>query len=89
LGVRNVFGDRDRYPQVTKDDIASAEPDVIFLLSEPYSFTDRHKQEFRDICPNARVIIVNGELFSWYGSRLRYTAEYFESLRRQLPDDDN
>jgi ABC-type Fe3+-hydroxamate transport system substrate-binding protein len=84
LGVKNVFGDMDRYPQVSAEDIAGRKPDLIFLSSEPYSFTDRHKAEFRNIYPEARVIIVNGELFSWYGSRLRYTAAYFESLREQI-----
>ena len=81
LGVRNVFDDKNRYPQVTAEDIAAHKPDWIFLSSEPYSFTDRHKAEFREICPQASIIIVNGELFSWYGSRLKYTPEYFLQLR--------
>lgn len=87
LGVRNVFGDRSRYPEVTTEQIASLKPDFIFLSSEPYSFTDRHKPEFRNICPDARVVIVNGELFSWHGSHLRYTPAYFENLRRMMIED--
>ena len=83
---RNVFGDLNRYPAVSKEQIDAQKPDIIFLSSEPYSFTDRHKAEFRAICPDARILIVNGELFSWYGSRLKYTAPYFESLRRQFKE---
>ena len=88
LGVKNVFADQGRYPAVTAQDIALRKPDIIFLSSEPYSFTDRHKPEFRDICPDARVMIVDGELFSWYGSRLRYTAEYLGGVRRQIASPD-
>jgi ABC-type Fe3+-hydroxamate transport system substrate-binding protein len=84
LGVQNVFADMTRYPEVSAELIAERKPDLIFLSSEPYSFTDRHKAEFQNISPEARIIIVNGELFSWYGSHLRYTAAYFEQLRASL-----
>ena len=84
LGVRNVFGGLSRYPAVTAEEIAARKPDFIFLSSEPYSFTDRHKAEFREICPDARIVIVNGLLFSWYGSHLRYTPAYFGDLRRTI-----
>ena len=87
LGVRNVFGGQSRYPAVTAEEIAAQKPDFIFLSSEPYSFTDRHKEEFRKICPEARIVIVNGELFSWYGSHLRYAAAYFEDLRRMIAEE--
>ena len=87
LGVRNVFGGLSRYPAVTAEEIAAKKPDFIFLSSEPYSFTDRHKEEFRKICPEARIVIVNGELFSWYGSHLRYAAAYFEDLRRMIAEE--
>jgi len=89
LGVRNVFESHSRYPAVTAEQIAALKPDLIFLSSEPYSFTDRHKAEFKSICPDARVVIVNGELFSWYGSHLRYTAAYFTDLRRMIEEGQN
>lgn len=81
LGVRNAFADMTRYPEISALQIAQKKPDLIFLSSEPYSFTDRHKAEFQNICPEAKIIIVDGELFSWYGSHLRYTPAYFEKLR--------
>ena len=87
LGVRNVFGGLSRYPAVTAEEIAARKPDFIFLSSEPYSFTDRHKAEFRKICPEARIVIVNGLLFSWYGSHLRYTPAYFGDLRRMIAEE--
>jgi ABC-type Fe3+-hydroxamate transport system substrate-binding protein len=84
LGVENVFADRSRYPEVTSEDIAVSNPDHIFLSSEPYSFTAKHIPEFQQICPNAQIHIVDGELFSWYGSRLKYTAAYFKKLRLMI-----
>jgi len=84
FGVRNAFADLSRYPAVTAEQIAKAKPDLIFLSSEPYSFTEKHIDEFKGISSASKIMIVDGELFSWYGSRLRYTADYFEDLRRVI-----
>lgn len=84
FGVQNVFNDLQRYPEVSIQDISAANPDYIFLSSEPYAFNNKHIPEFNEMCPNARVIVVDGEMFSWYGSRLRLAADYFSTLRQQL-----
>ena len=84
LGVRNAFAELERYPEVRAEQIAGQHPDLIFLSSEPYAFRERHVAEFRTLCPDAKVIIVDGELFSWYGSRLRHTAGYFKELRGEI-----
>jgi len=81
FGVKNAFAELSRYPKVTDEQIAAVNPDLIFLSSEPYSFTERHIDEFKSLCPDAKIIIVDGELFSWYGSRLKHTAAYFQHLR--------
>lgn len=82
-GCRNVFGHLDRYPEITPEQLQAAAPQQILLSSEPYPFGDKHIVEFREICPAADIRIVDGELFSWYGSRLRHSAEYFRQLREQ------
>ena len=84
FGVRNVFVDLSRYPELTAAQIAAASPDLIFLSSEPYAFNDKHIEEFKSISPKSKVIIVDGELFSWYGSRLRHTAGYFKDLHQSI-----
>ena len=84
LGLRNAFSDLDRYPEVTADQIASATPDLIFLSSEPYSFSEKHIAEFQQICPDAKIHIVDGEMFSWYGSRLKYAPAYLKQLRTAI-----
>lgn len=80
-GFRNAFASLGRYPEVTPEQLARAAPAHIFLSSEPYPFGEKHVAEFQKICPTARIQVVDGELFSWYGSRLRLSAAYFQQLR--------
>jgi ABC-type Fe3+-hydroxamate transport system substrate-binding protein len=80
-GFENAFAQRtERYPEVTPEDLAAADPDLILLSSEPYPFADKHLLEFNMICPGTPVRIVDGELFSWYGSRLCYTPDHLNGL---------
>ena len=80
-GFRNVFAQLNRYPVVTAELLAAAAPQRILLSSEPYPFGAKHLAEFQTICPAAKIEIVDGELFSWYGSRLLKSAAYFSQLR--------
>jgi ABC-type Fe3+-hydroxamate transport system substrate-binding protein len=80
-GFENVFGHQDRYPQTELSDLAKHQPEVILLSSEPYPFKEQHLEEFRIACPEAQVILVDGELFSWYGNRLLDSAAYFKKLK--------
>lgn len=79
-GFANVFAHMGRYPEITVDELAKAAPARILLSSEPYPFSEKHLSEFQKICPAAQVKIVDGELFSWYGSRLRLSAAYIRQL---------
>lgn len=83
-GFRNAFAQRTRYPEITPADLQAAQPDLIFLSSEPYPFGEKHVTEFQSICPSARVLIVDGEMFSWYGSRLLLAGDYFANLRNEI-----
>ena len=79
-GFANVFAHLGRYPEITPAQLAAAAPAHILLSSEPYPFQAKHVVEFQAICPAAAVQVVDGELFSWYGSRLRHSASYFRTL---------
>ena len=83
-GMENTFSGISRYPEVTKEKILKANPNLIFLSSEPYPFREKHIQEIKSICPQSKVILVDGEMFSWYGSRLLYAPSYFEMLLQNL-----
>ncbi|QKG52324.1 helical backbone metal receptor [Hymenobacter sp. BRD67] len=80
-GFSNAFTHLGRYPEVTPEQLAKAAPTHIFLSSEPYPFSEKHVAEFQTICPAAKIQVVDGELFSWYGSRLLGSAAYFQTLQ--------
>ncbi len=80
-GFTNVFAPQQRYPEISAEQLAAAAPRVVLLSSEPYPFADKHIAEFLAICPSAQIRIVDGELFSWYGSRLQHSVAYFAALR--------
>lgn len=83
LGLQNIASGA-RYPEIDLESLAKAEPVVILLSSEPYPFKDKHIEEFRAVCPKASIHIVDGELFSWYGSRLQRAPAYFKKLLPKL-----
>lgn len=83
-GWKNAFetGDysgSDRYPTVSMDDLRNANPDMVMLSSEPFPFTEKHLQEFEKEL-NCPAILVDGELFSWYGSRMLKMPMYLNKL---------
>lgn len=83
-GFENVYVDQKRYPEIALAELAALNPDVILLSSEPYPFQEKHFAEFKQVCPKAVIKIVDGELFSWYGSRLLQSSAYFRTLQQEL-----
>ena len=79
-GFDNVYGDAGRYPSVTPDELRARQPDVVLLSSEPYPFRSAHLAEVRALVPDARVELVDGEPFSWYGSRMRAAPAYLRTV---------
>lgn len=79
-GFENVFEKQLRYPQISIDEIKERNPQYVLLSSEPYPFRQKHAAELQRQLPNSKVILVNGEMFSWYGSRMLLAADYFRSL---------
>jgi ABC-type Fe3+-hydroxamate transport system substrate-binding protein len=79
-GLTNAFGHLDRYPSVELTSLAETGCTQVLLSSEPYPFRERHIQEIRAILPDATIRLVDGELFSWYGSRLLEAPAYFRQL---------
>ena len=80
--VNNVFSDIFRYPEISLSDVAGA--DVILLSSEPYAFKQKHERDFRDAGISAPVELVDGEWFSWYGSRFIRSIPAILEWRKNL-----
>lgn len=72
LGYKNCYKEK-RYKEISIEEIKQLNPQLIFLSSEPYPFKMKHLEEFNQLLPNTVCKIVDGELFSWYGSRLLKT----------------
>ncbi len=85
-GLINVFADinHSRYPIISEAALQAANPEVILLSSEPFPFSEKYIALIQKIVPKAKILLVDGELFSWYGSRLIHSPHYFQSLINQL-----
>lgn len=79
IGWHNVL-EVPRYPELSLSDIQRLSPEVVLLSSEPFPFKDRDADQLKLALPAARIVRVDGEMFSWYGSRLLKAAAYFNSL---------
>lgn len=80
----NAFKNLERYPEITIQELANKKDlDLIFLSSEPYPFKEKDAIELEKIT-KTKTILVDGEMFSWYGSRLLKAFEYFKNLHRSL-----
>jgi ABC-type Fe3+-hydroxamate transport system substrate-binding protein len=82
FGLENVFD--GRYPECSIDVLKDKNPEVVLLSSEPYPFKDEHILELQQHLPNSNILLVDGELFSWYGSRLLQAPNYFSRLKNLL-----
>lgn len=90
-GFENVFAADQRYPTLTVEDLKKLDVEVVLFSSEPFPFKGKHLEDFaqqwlqqNNFQPIPFLKIVDGELFSWYGSRTLYAAEYFMKLRESL-----
>lgn len=80
----SIVDENARYPNLQIDDIKTLKPDLIFLSSEPYPFKEKHMVELQNVLPKTKIVLVDGELFSWYGSRLQKSVVYFNRLINSL-----
>jgi iron complex transport system substrate-binding protein len=78
------FGEKSRYPEVEMKDVADKKPDLIFLSTEPFPFKEEDKEAFEKVVRRDGIHIVDGEYFSWYGSRLVAAFSYFRSLHDKI-----
>ena len=80
-GWANACADRARYPALTAAEMAGLDPALVLLSSEPFPFRERHVAELRAVLPAADVRLVDGEVFSWYGSRMRHAPAALRAMR--------
>jgi len=84
LGFENALKQFKRYPQLDELTLKKLNPDLCFLSSEPFPFKEKHVNELKNSLPNTKVTIVDGEVFSWYGTRLLHLEAYVKKLRKEI-----
>lgn len=77
-GFENLFKDRTRYPEISVEELKDA--DLIFLSSEPFPFQQKHIDELQIELPNKEIVLVDGEVFSWFGTHLMKVGDYLKEL---------
>ena len=79
-GLHNIFAGTARYPAITVSDLVYLECQLLLLSSEPYPFKEKHQEELQALLPHTKIMLVDGEMFSWYGSRLLQSTVYLNEL---------
>ena len=83
-GLQNVLANQSRYPSVSTEDLQKWDCQLLLLSSEPYPFQQKHMDELQSQLPQTKIILVDGEMFSWYGSRLLKAPDYFAKLIAEI-----
>ena len=82
LGFENIFKNGKRYPEISLEEMKKA--DYIFLSSEPFPFQQKHIDELQKELPNQKIILVDGEAFSWFGTHISKCADYYKKLQAEI-----
>jgi ABC-type Fe3+-hydroxamate transport system substrate-binding protein len=80
VGFQNLVADRTRYPELRLEELQSLKPAYCLLSTEPFPFSQKHVTEMQALLPDSTVVLVDGEMFSWYGSRLQRVNDYMQAL---------
>jgi len=83
LGWRVPQLGAERYPRFTWSDSLVDGLDAVLLSTEPYRFTQTHVDALEKQI-GIPVLLVDGEMLSWYGSRALAGVKYLETLREML-----
>lgn len=76
-GFANLM-EKDRYPEISTTELKALAPEYLLLSSEPYPFKQKHIDGFASLLPQSKILLVDGEMFSWYGSRLLFFKSYLD-----------
>lgn len=83
--LQNIYENKGRYPEVElKKMRLEGDPDIVLLSSEPFPFKEEDAFEIGRVTHHATTIFVDGEMFSWHGSRLLKAFEYFKILHNSI-----
>jgi ABC-type Fe3+-hydroxamate transport system substrate-binding protein len=79
-GLQNIFANKERYPEISIADLHIAHCQLLLLSTEPYPFKQKHIDELQQQLPHTKIVLADGEMFSWYGSRMLLMPQYLQRL---------
>lgn len=82
-GFDNLYKTKTRYPEIAVSELKTMNCELLLLSSEPYPFQQKHIDELQAALPNTKIVLTDGEMFSWYGSHLLKAPSYFTNLQQQ------
>ncbi len=84
IGGDNYFGtSAERYQNIDKDALLNCTAHIL-LSSEPFPFSQVHRQELIDMgIPKERIHFINGEYCSWHGVRMLESLSYLQEWKKQ------
>ena len=85
-GLHNAYTQEQRYPKIILEELKEHNVQLVLLSSEPYPFKEKHVEAIKGVLPKAKILMTDGEMFSWYGSRMLYAAQYFKELTNRIYD---
>ena len=80
------YPSKKRYPKITLDDTLIEQVDLVLFSTEPFPFTEKHIDQFRQDFPDhsSKAKLIDAEMVSWYGSRaitgLRFLTEFADGI---------
>lgn len=83
-GFTNMYKATTRYPTLTLQGLQALAPPFVLLSSEPYPFKHSHAVSLRKLLPSSTILLVDGAMFSWYGSIMLAMPNYYLQLRQHI-----
>ncbi len=81
----NAYANQERYPEINiKKMRIIAKPKLLLFSSEPHHFTDEEVFEVLRRNRKTLTIYVDGQYFSWYGSRLIKAFDHFKEVHKKI-----
>ncbi len=76
-GFNNIVN--GRYPEISRQEFDKAQ--IILLATEPYHFTETHQKQLANEFPDKKVVVVDGEMFTWYGTHMLKALDYLKQIK--------
>ncbi len=83
--LENSYVNLDQYPVINPQRIRhDGDPEILLFSLENFPFEDKHAFEISEYTNRSSAVFIDGEMFSWFGSRILKAFDYFKTVRNRL-----